>query len=114
MVSLRGAGPPRMRQPERSVHPGLIRRTGPSHGVNLNYTYPAPYALDGVPMPVAYGCYAFLDGSVRFLQESIDSWALTPGPDGALVPSGWTGGAPFVAGPRAKVGVYQALSSRNG
>jgi prepilin-type processing-associated H-X9-DG protein len=64
------------------------------------------------------GCnFAFLDGSVRFLKETIDTWALNPGPDGALIPSGWTQkapGRPFVPGPRAKVGVYQALSSRNG
>jgi prepilin-type processing-associated H-X9-DG protein len=61
--------------------------------------------------------FAFLDGSVRFLKDSIDSWPLNPGPDGALIPSGWTQAAPwlpFVPGPRAKVGVYQALSSRNG
>jgi prepilin-type N-terminal cleavage/methylation domain-containing protein/prepilin-type processing-associated H-X9-DG protein len=64
------------------------------------------------------GCnFAFLDGSVHFLKESIDSWPLNPGPNGTLIPSGWTQQAwylPFVPGPRAKVGVYQALSSRNG
>ena len=32
--------------------------------------------------------FAFLDGSVRFLKDSIDSWPLNPGPDGALIPSG--------------------------
>ena len=64
------------------------------------------------------GCnFAFLDGSVRFLKETIDCWPLSPGPGGALIPSGWTHLAPgglFVAGPRASIGVYQALSSRNG
>jgi prepilin-type N-terminal cleavage/methylation domain-containing protein/prepilin-type processing-associated H-X9-DG protein len=64
------------------------------------------------------GCnFAFLDGSVRFLKETIDCWSLNPGPGGALIPSGWTQKAPgglFVPGPGARVGVYQALSSRNG
>jgi hypothetical protein len=41
---------------------------------------------------------------------------LIAGADGTLIPSGWTRDAQgtFAPGPRAKIGVYQALSSRNG
>jgi hypothetical protein len=47
---------------------------------------------------------------------SIDSWAFNSAPDGTLIPSGWTRDdrGTFVLGQRAKIDVYQVLSSRNG
>jgi prepilin-type processing-associated H-X9-DG protein len=60
------------------------------------------------------GCnFAFLDGSVRFLKETIDSWKVDPAtglPSGVSFDST---GLVHVA-PRTRFGVYQALSTRNG
>jgi prepilin-type N-terminal cleavage/methylation domain-containing protein/prepilin-type processing-associated H-X9-DG protein len=55
--------------------------------------------------------FAFCDGSVRFLKDSIDTWPFDPStgyPLGITQP-----GLTFVIAPGTKVGVYQALSSRN-
>jgi prepilin-type N-terminal cleavage/methylation domain-containing protein/prepilin-type processing-associated H-X9-DG protein len=55
--------------------------------------------------------FAFCDGSVRFLKESINSWAINPA---TCLPQGVTYQASrYVAGP-GSIGVYQALSTRNG
>ena len=60
------------------------------------------------------GCqFAFADGSVRFLKDTIDSWPLDPTsgePTGLDVDAN---GVPFVKR-GAKVGVYQKLATRNG
>src|SRR5262249_62246810 len=64
------------------------------------------------------GChFAFLDGSVRFLKETIDCWRINPAtglpPGISFEPIG-----PFVVNlrvaPGTKLPVYQALSTRNG
>jgi prepilin-type N-terminal cleavage/methylation domain-containing protein/prepilin-type processing-associated H-X9-DG protein len=55
--------------------------------------------------------FAFCDGSVRFLKDSIDSWTINPAtglPQGVTYRAG-----KYVPGPGA-IRVYQALSTRNG
>jgi prepilin-type N-terminal cleavage/methylation domain-containing protein/prepilin-type processing-associated H-X9-DG protein len=56
--------------------------------------------------------FAFCDGSVRFLKDTIDTWVNTPNgaPVGAVQDP--TSGV-FTLAPGSKVGVYQALSTRN-
>jgi prepilin-type processing-associated H-X9-DG protein len=64
------------------------------------------------------GChFAFLDGSVRFLKETIDCWRIDPAtglpPGISIDPAPHWGGILHVA-PRTQFPVYQALSTRNG
>jgi prepilin-type processing-associated H-X9-DG protein len=55
--------------------------------------------------------FAFLDGSVRFLKESIDSWPFDPATGR---PRGVTYNAPFYFAAPGSIHVYQALSTRSG
>ncbi len=60
--------------------------------------------------------FAFADGSVRFLKETIQSWQLITN-GSTLVPAGFTidaTGQFIPSGPSAQLGVYQKLSTRNG
>ena len=59
--------------------------------------------------------FLFLDGSVKFLKDSIDTWAIIPGglPAGLTRTPNARGGI-FSMTPGGKIGVYQKLSSRNG
>ena len=68
--------------------------------------------------------FAFADGSVRFLKDTISSWQLT-NTGGNLVPSGFTVSTlPGLFRPQTyftvsnaaavRLGVYQQLSTRNG
>jgi prepilin-type N-terminal cleavage/methylation domain-containing protein/prepilin-type processing-associated H-X9-DG protein len=56
--------------------------------------------------------FAFCDGSVHFLKDSINTWPFDPStgnPLGVTQP-----GLTFVIAPGTQIGIYQALSSRNG
>ena len=56
--------------------------------------------------------FVFGDGSVRFLKDSINTWPFDPtsgNPLGVTQP-----GLTFVIAPGTQIGVYQAISSRNG
>jgi prepilin-type N-terminal cleavage/methylation domain-containing protein/prepilin-type processing-associated H-X9-DG protein len=59
------------------------------------------------------GNFAFLDGSVRFLKESIDCWKINPATG---LPSGISFDATGLVqvAPGSQFGVYQSLSTRNG
>jgi prepilin-type N-terminal cleavage/methylation domain-containing protein/prepilin-type processing-associated H-X9-DG protein len=56
--------------------------------------------------------FSFMDGSVKFIKDAIDSWQI----GGDCFPIGVTRAAasPYVTAPGTKVGIYQALSTRNG
>jgi len=57
--------------------------------------------------------FAFMDGSVRFLKDTIDSW---PADRNTGLPIGVTfdPNGPYKLAPSVRFGVYQALSTRNG
>ena len=60
---------------------------------------------------------AFCDGSVHFIKDTINSWVI-PSPQVQGTPVGTTPASPgdtrLVLSPGAKLGVYQALATRNG
>jgi len=55
--------------------------------------------------------FVFADGSVKFIKDTIDQWQIDPT---TVLPRGITQpGVTFILQPGTKIGVYQALSSRN-
>ena len=66
----------------------------------------------GVELPSRRRNFAFADGSVRFLKDSISTWPFNPAtgfPVGVADANGF-----LTLAPGTKYGVYQMLSSRNG
>jgi len=57
--------------------------------------------------------FAYADGSVRFLANTLDSWPIDPA---TALPVGVTGDpeTPYTVAPGTRVGIYQALSTRRG
>ena len=88
---------------------------GSSNAGNTTYYYPTAatsYHPGGVN-------YAFSDGSVRFIKNTINSWAYSSnvGSNGALLPIGANYDKPtytYSMLPNSRLGVYQSLSTRNG
>ena len=59
--------------------------------------------------------FAFLDGSVRFLKDSISSWPIDSSTGRPIGVQGDAGtGKPYRLGPETRAGIYQMLSTRNG
>jgi len=85
--------------------------------INPNYTG----AVDDLVLSASSNhpggaCFAFADGSVRFIRDTIQSWQLVAN-GSTLVPAGYTisaAGQFIPSGPNAQLGVYQKLSTRNG
>jgi prepilin-type N-terminal cleavage/methylation domain-containing protein/prepilin-type processing-associated H-X9-DG protein len=80
---------------------------------NISGEWSAAYASAASSFHPAGANFAFADGSVRFVKDTINTWQFdkTSGyPLGVSI----TAGGVYVLAPGTRLGVYQALSTRNG
>ncbi len=92
-----------------TIHP-INFRGRPAEGMDLPaLLHPAGNASSGHPGGAQF---ALVDGSVRFIKVSVDSWAIDPV---TLMPRGVTEDSNGIrVAPGTRLGVFQALSTRGG